>query len=400
MQNIFSRSPWERPSVVPLRGVFLGQTSPNCEPTAEGGQRCADGTYYPPGCKPGSGSGVPAAAPTPGANVPLIVGGIAAAAAAGYLLLAGHKHRMSAEPTVLESSYPEAVSQIQKIADSINTERSNDAYYFSKYLEASKRRQDLAIAEGAAQKALAEQERLWNLYHNNPDDHQAAQAVYDQIVMDKAAAAQDVQDNRNGINRSAQSVMTYRSNAEAIISQLPEDLQAQAWRFIDPCSLRKPTMEGRRLAQSWNNAGGTTGGGGMYSWNTYGMNPEQRLLQNAQESMNAPAALTPQQRLLNQNQGGGAAGGDCYTCVNGGDIKSGVDAATAAQLKAQGYRCRKDECAQQSGGFGDFGNFGNMTNYGAPQGATQTTTAENLNSEETFGHAMMMGRRYPVVNSR
>ena len=120
MQTFFSRSPWERASVTPLRGPTLGQTSPNCEPTPEGGQRCADGTYYPPGCKPGSGSGIPASAPTPGANVPLIIGGVAAAAAAGYLLLSGHRHRMAA-PTALETSYPEAVSQLTSIADKINS---------------------------------------------------------------------------------------------------------------------------------------------------------------------------------------------------------------------------------------------------------------------------------------
>lgn len=394
MQTFFSRSPWQRPSVMPPRSAFLGQTSPNCEPTAEGGQRCADGTYYPPGCKPGSGSGVPAAAPTPGASVPLIVGGVAAVAAAGYLLMAGHKHRMAAEPTALESSYPEAVSQIQKIADSINTERSNDAYYFSKYIETSKRRQDLALAEGAAQKVLAEQERLWNLYHNNPNDYQAAQAAYDQAVSNKGAAAQEMQDNRDGINRAAQNVMIYRSNAEAIISQLPQEVQAQAWRIIDPCSFRK-TMEGRLLGQfSWNNAGGATGGGGLYSWNGYGsMTPEQRLLQNAQQSMNAPAEPTPEQRLLRQSQA--SVGADCYTCANGGDIRTGVDAATAASLKAQGYRCRKDECAQNSGGFG---NYGSPINYGSQQSSAIETQGAELPAYGS-GTAMLRGKRYPVVNS-
>jgi len=183
MQTFFSRSPWERASVTPLRGPTLGQTSPNCEPTPEGGQRCADGTYYPPGCKPGSGSGIPASAPTPGANVPLIIGGVAAAAAAGYLLLSGHRHRMAA-PTALETSYPEAVSQLTSIADKINTERSNDAYFFSKYIEASKRRQDLVVAEGNAEKVLAQQEKIWNDTHRNPDEYKAAQAKTDAAKTD------------------------------------------------------------------------------------------------------------------------------------------------------------------------------------------------------------------------
>ena len=244
MQSLFSRSPWEREAVVPLRRATLGQASPNCEPTPEGGTRCADGTYHPPGCPNTPGSGIPAAAPTPGATVPIIAAGVAAAAAGAYFLMSGHQHELGVEPA-FENAYPEAVAQLTSLADKINTERSNDAYYFSKYIEASKRRQDLIFTEGAAQKVLAEQEQIWNTSHRNPDAYQAAQAALDQAASQKATATKEMEDARAGINAAAQNIMIYRSNAEAVISQLPAEAQSQAWKLIDPCSFKK-TMEGRR----------------------------------------------------------------------------------------------------------------------------------------------------------
>lgn len=254
MQTFFSRSPWERPSVTPLRSAFMGQTSPNCEPTPEGGQRCADGKYYPPGCAPTSGAGIPATAPTPGMMVPLLVAGAAAAAAGAYFLMAGQRKSMGQasypvtypdfEPSPEAKEMEAAKSQLTSIADKINSERSNDAYYFSKYIEASKRRQDLVIAEGVAEKNLAQQEKIWNETHRNPEEYKAAQAALDQIAVDKAAAVQEMTENRYGINTAAQNIITYRSNAEAIVSQLPAESQAEAWRIIDPCSFRKPGMQG------------------------------------------------------------------------------------------------------------------------------------------------------------
>jgi len=371
MQTFFSRSPWERASVTPLRGPTLGQTSPNCEPTPEGGQRCADGTYYPPGCKPGSGSGIPASAPTPGANVPLIIGGVAAAAAAGYLLLSGHRHRMAA-PTALETSYPEAVSQLTSIADKINTERSNDAYFFSKYIEASKRRQDLVVAEGNAEKVLAQQEKIWNDTHRNPDEYKAAQAALDQIGADKSAAVQEMQENRNGINMAAQNILTYRNNAEVIVSQLPPEIQAEAWRIIDPCSFRKPGMEGRRLGQmySWN-SGGDQSGHGFYNWNTA-----------AQYNYGSAygGGMTPEQRLLNTNGLNPQLTQATYTCSYGDDVRRGVDSTTMAILRAQGYSCQQD-----SSGFENVSSYGGSSMVAVNPGG---------------GGGAMMGRRYRVINSQ
>lgn len=342
--QIFSRSPWERPSVVSLRGSTLGQTSPNCEPTPEGGQRCADGTYHPPGCGMAPGSGIPASEPTPGATIPLIAAGVAAAAAGAYFLMSGHRHQIGVEPA-FETAYPEAVSQLNSLADKINTERANDAYYFSKYIEASKRRQDLVFTEGAAQKILAAQEQIWNKSHRNQDEYQAAQTAYDQAVSQKATAAQEMQDNRAGINTAAQNILAYRSSAEAVISQLPPEDQAQAWKIIDPCSFKK-AMEGRRLGQmnafSWNSGGIQDQGSGSYYDNPYAQTPEQRLLKNAEQSMNEPPPLTPEQILLKKR----------------------------AQ-EANGYG---------NGSYSGFNGFGNQMAYGSQRGGA------------------MMGRRIPIVN--
>ncbi len=398
MQTFFSRSPWERPSVLSLRSPQLGQVAPGCEPTPEGGYRCPDGTYLPPGCKPGSGNSISASAPTPGGNLPLIIGGLAAVAGAGYLLLAGHKHRMGAEPTTFESSYPEVFGQLSSIADKINGERANDAYFFGKYIEASKARQDLALAEITAQQTLAAQEKIWNATHNNAAEYQAAQAALDKISADKGQALQDMQTNRDGINQAAQNILSLRSNAEAIVSQLPSDTQSQAWRLIDPCAFKAPGMSGRRLGQnySWNGWGDQSGHD--FGANPYGsMTPEQRTLQEAQRSMNEPPPPTPEQNLLRQAQE--SIGQDCYTCVNGGDIQTGVNAATAASLKAQGYRCRKDECAQRgqygAGTYNGYNPFGNPMTTAAPQ----SNINQNYGSDQ-YNYQMMEGRRrYRVVNT-
>lgn len=378
MQTLFSRSPWDRPSVVPIASPRMGQASPNCEATPEGGQRCADGTYYPPGCKPGSGNSVAAAAPTPGANVPLIVGGLAVAAGAGYLLLAGHEHRMGAEPTAFESVYPEAFSQLSSIADKITGERANDAYYFGKYIEASKARQDLGLAEVTAQQTLAAQEKIWNNTHNNAAEYQAAQAALDKISTDKGQAMQDMQSNRDGINQAAQNILSLRSNAEAIVSQLPSDVQAQAWRLIDPCSFKAPAMSGRRLGQnySWNGWGDQSGHD--VGTNPYGMNPEQRLLQNAQESMRQPPPPTPEQNLLKQAQQ---------------SMNEPPPPTPEEELLQKNNMMNSGSYG--GGPYAGFNPFGNSMATAPPQSGVN----QNYGFQQ-YGSKMMAGpRRYRVVNA-
>jgi hypothetical protein len=158
--------------------------------------------------------------------------------------MSGHQHELGVEPA-FENAYPEAAAQLTSIADKINSERANDAYFFSKYIEASKRRQDLVFVEGNAEKVLAEQERIWNATHSNSEAFLAAQAAYDKAVSDKAFAAEQMKDTRDGINTVAYNILTLRSKAEAVISQLPAEAQSQAWKLIDPCSFKK-TMEGPR----------------------------------------------------------------------------------------------------------------------------------------------------------
>jgi hypothetical protein len=183
-----------------------------------------------------------------------LVAGAAAAAAGAYFLLSGQRRAMGDEYHPYPITYPPefgmtppvvsaTFNKLDSIVEKINEERANDAYFFAKYIEASKRRQDLVVAEGVAEKNLAAQEKIWNETHRNPDEYKAAQATLDQIVADKAAAAQEMVENRNGINTAAQNVMTYRSNAEAIISQLPPEYQSQGRSRIDPCTFQ-PKMGG------------------------------------------------------------------------------------------------------------------------------------------------------------
>lgn len=160
--------------------------------------------------------------------------------------------------------------------------------------------------------------------------------------------------------------------------------------------------------------------GQQYSWNAAqttdqsgftGLTPQQRLLQQAEESMNAPRAETPQQRLLKQAQQSMNPGaGDCYTCASGSDVRSGVDASTAAALKQQGYRCRKDECAQRSayggGTYSGFNPFGNSMTTAAPAQVSDYAGGDGYGNYAgggdygNYGGGMMEGpRRYRVVNA-
>lgn len=163
-------------------------------------------------------------------------------------------------------------------------------------------------------------------------------------------------------------------------------------------------LRGSQLGQgnpySWNNAG-VMDPGGYYSWNRVGTgNPAQMLLRAAEESMNTPPPLNPAQRLLKQNAEQQAAA-QCYTCVKDSDIRTGVDAATAATLRSEGFRCRKDECAQRggyaSGTYSGFNGYGNLMNFGSQQAAS-SMVSDIGPGPSGFGGGMMMGRRYPIVN--
>lgn len=227
---------------VDVRLVGMGQAAGvTCEDTPEGGKRCSDGTYHPPGCPTTPGTGIQAAPPSGGIPVfPLAVAGVAAAAGAIFLLSG---RRMGAEPAAFETSYPEAAAELHKIADNLNRERSNDAYYFQKYIDASKRRLGLVSDQGNAEKALAEQQRIWESAHRNADQLAAAQANYDRITAELQAAGAERDENKTGMDYAQRNIATYRNNADVVISGLPPEAQDDARRIIDPC-YKGPAMKG------------------------------------------------------------------------------------------------------------------------------------------------------------
>lgn len=226
--------------------VRMGQgTGVVCEDTPEGGKRCSDGTYHPPGCpaSPGAPGTVEAGAPGGLPVVPLL---IAAGAAAGAILfLAGRKRRMGAEgATALETSYPETADKLKTIAGEITRERSNDAYSFAQFTKASRDRQAANSLLIDATRKLAEQERIWNATHRNQADYEASQREVDQLNAQKDEAIRQAEEAKASLDLAAANIMTYRQNAEALIATLPAEVQDDARRLIDPCWKGGPAMKG------------------------------------------------------------------------------------------------------------------------------------------------------------
>lgn len=216
----------------------LGQEKPTCEQTAEGGYRCSDGTYLPPGCAAGSSQTVKAAPPSSG--FPYVAAGlVAAGVATGVALLAGR--RMGA--TALETSYPEIAAKLSDYASRINSERAADAYNFQQYITASKKRLSLVDAQKSAEAALNEQEKLWNATHMNQDKYVAAQQAVDRISADLGQAAQDRDTYRAAIDMNQSNIQAYYANANALIASLPGEFQAEAKALIEAC-FKSPVMQG------------------------------------------------------------------------------------------------------------------------------------------------------------
>jgi len=390
MQTLFNRSPWERPTVLRLDGARLGQVAPGCEPTPEGGYRCPDGTYLPPGCGQGSASAVQAAPPG-SASFPIVpvALAVAAAGAVGYLALSGRRSLGLEVPEALAPAF----ERLDQLATSIKAERAADAWNFSQYLEKNKAALDLLEKERIAEQDLAKQSKVWETSHRNADELQAAQALLDAIQSQRNNLKAEAGDFRLRIDQNAQNVVNLRGQALALIDSLPDEYKEDARKKIEPC-FKNPVMQGRLLGQvrlgqmySWN-SGGDQSGHGFYNWNTAASpnNPEARVLQNAQASMTARPPLTPEQRLLQQN--GMNDPGFCYTCESGGDRQSGVDAATASILRQQGYLCRPDQCGPRdeygAGAYNGYNPFGNPMATAVPRGGDRYAT---------------MGRRFPVVNA-
>ena len=152
---------------------------------------------------------------------------------------------------------------------------------------------------------------------------------------------------------------------------------------------------GLRLGQyySWNGWGDQSGHD--YTNPYGGITPEQRLLQNAQESMNAPPPPTPEQQLLQSHDLG--PGGElisaaeaCYTCSNGSDIQTVKGSAAAEALRKQGYSCKKTEC-ESRGVVQSFSGYGGF--YGGPATSGSVETGTSSGGFTSFGGSMMAGRR-------
>jgi hypothetical protein len=242
MQNLFARSPWERQRFVVLQTAGLGQNAPaSCELTAEGGQRCADGTYLPPGCAPGSPEtlqGKPLLSNFPVVPVALAVAGVAAASA---ILMSG-PHRMGAEIPA------PALERLTSIGNAIRSEREADAFNFSQYQSKMKENYELLERERQAEIHLREQNRLWEATHQNYEALQAATTALETVTGQRAAIKAEAEDYRQRVDRNSQNVVSLRQDAGQIIAGLPADTQTSAWKLIDPCA-KGPAMQGAFLGQ-------------------------------------------------------------------------------------------------------------------------------------------------------
>jgi hypothetical protein len=159
----------------------------------------------------------------------LPVAAAAAAVAGGLLLLSGPRGRN------LGALEPSVAQELRSIAASITAERAMDAETFSRFIEFSKRRLELLAREKEAAAVLQEQERIWESTHRNAEALQTAQNALSTTLSEREAVAAEVQDLRTRINRSAANIVTYRENAEVIISGLSTVDREEARRIIDPC---------------------------------------------------------------------------------------------------------------------------------------------------------------------
>lgn len=221
MLEMFNRSPWQRNGVISLQGPRLSQASEQCEMTAEGGLRCADGTYYPPGCEPGSPEAVearPLVQDFPVVPVILIAAGAAVASA---VFLSGEE--------------AEAMSKVQEFATSIEAERAADAWNHQQYISRKQELSELLEKERLAQAKLSEEERRWESTHLNAAELQAAQNELSAITDRRTILKAEADDFRGRVDDNAKRILYYRQEAFHIISSMPEASQTRARQLIDPC---------------------------------------------------------------------------------------------------------------------------------------------------------------------
>lgn len=233
MLQLFNRSPWQRREFVSLQGSGLSQVSQGCEPTPEGGQRCADGKYYPPGCAPGGPEAVQAQPMIQDFPVVPVILVAAGAAAASALFLSG------------EEDYPtEAMTKIQELSNSIKAERAADAWNHQQFLARRKENIELLDQERLAQAKLAEEERRWNETHRNPAELEAAQNALNGITQQRATVQAEAEDFRTSVQKNAERIVYFRQEANYLIDSMPAAYQTEARRLIDPC-YQPVAMKGR-----------------------------------------------------------------------------------------------------------------------------------------------------------
>jgi hypothetical protein len=144
-------------------------------------------------------------------------------------------------PAEWPSPYDKMQRELVLLASSITAERAADAFNFSQYQAALRKRQDLVFAERDAEARLREQERLWDATHRNMEQLAAAQAEVDRIAAEKNAAAEEAAMYRQRVEQNAKNILAYREKAAFLIAGLPEDLKDEARRIIDPCYPATPT---------------------------------------------------------------------------------------------------------------------------------------------------------------
>lgn len=230
-----------QPSYSPVR---LGQAGVTCETTPEGGTRCSDGTYHPPGCPSTPGAEGTIQGAPPGGEFPVVPVAIAAGAlavGAAALALSGRHMGVTAS---LDNSYPAVAAELRAIAGKINGERAADAWNFSQMAEAKKKKYDLLFQQKAAEERLAKEERLWEQSHKNMEPLQAATAEVDRIGQEVTAEDARINEYRGYVEANASNIMIYRHNAEVAIAGVPQEFQAEARTIIDPCYKAPAGMRG------------------------------------------------------------------------------------------------------------------------------------------------------------
>lgn len=139
-----------------------------------------------------------------------------------------------------------------------------------------------------------------------------------------------------------------------------------------------------------------SGAGTPYSWNSPGIFPGASPMSFAAGNLQRPAPWSRPALEPAGYEPQAVAAEECFTCTNpdSGDTKYGIPAAQAKDLKAKGYKCRKDNCARPSGGgYGQFGSFGGGL-FAPPASIVQGT---GFQAHAGDYYSMLSGRGVPLV---